>query len=96
MTTPNFEPLPIATVICGIAFPALRAIWSRTRRGRRFNTGEFVRMTVTGAGVPQAACLAFWPIWPPLLAAATDLPLLLVPTGIISLYVSFGSIFDLD
>jgi len=51
-------------------------------------------MVITGSGTPQAACLVLWPIWPSMLTAVTDMPLLLLPTGVISLIVSIGSIFD--
>ncbi|MBX9731348.1 MAG: hypothetical protein K2X59_08470 [Sphingomonas sp.] len=49
---------------------------------------------ITGSGAPQAACLVLWPIWPGMLTTVTDVPLLLVPTGVISLLFGVGAIFD--
>lgn len=51
-------------------------------------------MAITGAGVPQAVCLVIWPVWPEALTAVTDLPAILIPTGVIFLFVAVGQTFD--
>ena len=89
------QPLAVAVLVCAILFPLAHWLWRSTRSPvKKVSTGEAVVMVITGSGAPQAACLVLWPIWPEMLTAVTDIPLLLLPTGVISLLVSIGSIFD--
>lgn len=97
---PETSVLAVAVLVCCLAFPLLHWLWRMhlkpvaSGEKRSFTGSDAARMAIAGTGAPQGFCLLLWPVWPDLLAAVTDVPLLLIPTGFISLMYGVGGVFD--
>lgn len=86
--------MPILTLLCCAGFPALHFAYRfRVDRTKLPTSGDITEKIVAGAGVPQALLLVLWPIDPRFLKLVTDLPILLIPTGLIALYFAISSLF---
>jgi hypothetical protein len=94
LAIPSAQLLPILTLACCAGFPLIHFVYRwRADRTKLPTSGDITEKIVAGAGVPQALLLVLWPIDPGLLKLVTDLPILLIPTGLIALYFAASSLF---